>query len=141
MSLTQVQELFAEIPYSLKMQVESYAESVDRAMPEIFRELGRPFDGQLSDQVVFWSGVRKFYSSAFSELSTIESCATLLDGLETAPAGPTRVRIGGEDYSRSSATYFNIRRLIDALNIALNRTGEREYIFETPRETLERLSS
>ena len=66
MSIDQVYDISSELPPALRDQVNGYAESVGRALPGIFLEIGRSFDRDKADEVVLWSAVRKIVIPIYS---------------------------------------------------------------------------
>ncbi len=133
MSMQRVISLASELPPALRDQVTSYAESVERVIPEIFAELGRPIEQERADQVIFWAGIRKIYSLVTATFWTLDNSIEILSRSDIG-----RIRIGGTDFSRGSDIYLRLRELLTALERAAADVSFRELMEESPRDSLRR---
>lgn len=135
MSMRRVEEFSAQLPLSLREQVVGYALSVDRALPTIFREIGREFNREQADQVVFWSAIRKAYGVISSTYWVLEHSGRLLEEASEA----RRITIGGKDFSRGGEEHSRIQALTTHLDELFSELDLRDSLTETPRETLQRV--
>lgn len=110
MSLATVREMTKDLPRGLSTQVVSYAESVERVLPEIFRGADREFNRTVGDQLVFLAGVRKLHSIVASNYWTLDNSAALLQNLNI-----NGIQSGQMDFSRGSVFHQKLRRLLEAL--------------------------
>ena len=124
-------DALAELPYSLREQVLGYAESVERALPEIFKSNRRKFDKNLGDKIVFMSGVRKLYSLVSSSYWTLENSAYMLN-----EEGISSIKIGSSDFSRGSDIYRRLKGLISTLEKEADRLNFYSVLNMTPSELL-----
>jgi hypothetical protein len=134
MTMSALQGMVEGLPRSLSDQVLGYAESVERVLPEIFRDAGRHFNRNIADQTVFLAGVRKFYSVVASSYWTLDNSATLLKKLNAE-----RIRIGRTDYSHGSAFHQNLSELLEAMEKVLREHGIFQYVNLSPTEMLQML--
>ena len=123
MSMPALQSMVGGLPRSLSGQVPGYAESVERTLPEIFKDAGKAFDNDIADQMVFLAGVRKLYSVVASSYWTLDNSATLLQKLNA-----DRIRIGRTDYSHGSAFHQNLSALLDAIEKVLRKHDIFQYV-------------
>jgi hypothetical protein len=135
MSMNQVVEMSAQLPPALREQVIGYAESVDRALPSIFQEIGRKFDREIADEVVFWSAIRKTYGIMSSTFWVLENSSRLIEDT----ADTRRITIGAKDFTRGGEEYLRIQKLVKELDELFTKFELRGFLTETPRETLLRV--
>jgi hypothetical protein len=114
MSLNAVRTMAADLPRNLAEQVIGYAESVDRALPEIFRDAHVTQTRKLADEVVFLAGVKKLQTLTASAFWTLDTSTRLL-----ASADVGEVRIGGQDFSKGGAVYKKLQKLLADLDLTL----------------------
>ena len=107
MSLQDVRLMVAKLPRSLADQVIGYAESVERALPEIFTEARRRRTAGLANQVIFIAGLRKLHWLAASSYWTLDNSGKLLQAMDV-----TRIQIGKADVYRGSETYTELHALL-----------------------------
>ena len=131
MSLQRVNVLSKGLPHALRAQVIGYAESVERILPDIFAEIGRPVDQKRIDTVVFWAGVRKLYSLVAAAFWTLDNSIEMLSRSEI-----NCVQIGGSRFSRTSPIYARIRELLYALEAVASEESFRLKMEESPKESL-----
>ena len=123
MSIRDVEQIVAELPYSIREDVVGYAHSVQAALPDIFRNARLPATSTLKDQIVLVAGVRKLHSIATSNFWILEHSLHL-----SREANLGAVRIAGETIHRRSDYYLALSRLMNGLNVLLGDLGIREYI-------------
>lgn len=123
MSLNDVRLLVADLPRALGEQVIGYAESVDRALPEIFREARRRKNQQVVDQLVFIAAVKKIHWLASSSYWTLENSGKLLASMNV-----TRVRVGQSDLSRGGIVYEQLQSLLNDLETVLEQQQAGDYL-------------
>lgn len=123
MSIQQVRSMIEFLPRSLGEQVVSYAESVDRALPEIFKEAGTTYKKSVADQIVFLAGIKKIEWLVSSSYWTLENSGKLLQELDV-----NRIRIGGSDVSRGSQIYMQLQSLSKELEKVLAENGISDHI-------------
>lgn len=114
MSLQMVREMVAELPPALREQIIGYAESVDRALPDLFREAGRKLSPKLGNQIVFIAGVKKLHSLTSSAYWTLDTSGKLLHQLDI-----TDIRIGSQDVSRGGEIHGRLESALAALTRAI----------------------
>src|SRR5882762_6649993 len=136
MSLQDVRELAAGLPASLRDQVIGYAESVERALPDIFREARRRPNERIARELVFLAGVKKLHWLASSSYWTLENSGKLLANLDV-----NAVRIGGSDFSRGGQAYSQLQTLLGDLNEALGDQQISEYLLMSWKELVRALAS
>lgn len=115
--------MVSELPRSLGDQVIGYAESVERALPDIFKEARRRQTPKLAREVVFIAGLKKLHWLTTSSYWTLENSGELLATMDIH-----RIRIGRADVSRGSGAYDELRALVDALETSLERNDVRHYL-------------
>ncbi len=111
------------LPKGLSDQVIGYAESVERALPEIFRDAGRQYNSTIADQLVFLAGVRKLHSIVVSSYWILDNSAALLKELST-----DQIRVGHTDYSRGGVFYQDLAGLLDLLEKVLIKHNISQYL-------------
>lgn len=115
-----------ELPWSLREQVIGYARSVDYALPEIFKEANIKFDQEISNKVVFLSGIKKLYSIVSSSYWAIDNSGKLLNSInvEYVTAGSLDLSVGGEFHKKLKTLLGNIDRILtdSDLNMFLSRS-------------------
>lgn len=111
------------LPKSLSDQVVGYAASVERALPEIFRDAERKFDQDIANQLVFLAGVRKLHSIVASSYWTLDNSGALLHQFNTE-----RIRVGRADYSRGGLFHQDLLELLEAFENVLSKYNISEYI-------------
>jgi hypothetical protein len=127
MSLRQLQELMAPLPYALREQVIGYARSVRDAAGEILRDADLEFDARIADRLAFVAGLRRLYSVCSSSYWILENSGFLLRAADT-----DAVRIGREDFSRGSALHRRLRSMLSDLDAVLGETDARQEVLEIP---------
>lgn len=123
MSLNDVRVMVSGLPRSLGDQVIGYAESVNRALPDIFREARRRPNPKIGNQLVFIAAVKKIHWLASSSYWTLENSGKLLATLNV-----TRVRVGSSDLSRGGVLYEQLRSLLNDLEQALAAQQAGDYL-------------
>lgn len=114
MSIRAIEKLVGGFPAALRDPVLGYAASVQRALPEIFREAQIEPDPELEDQVVFIAGIRKLYVMVSSTFWTLTKALRQLKTRNTFS-----VRIGARKYSLDSPEYLRIEALYHSLRTRL----------------------
>lgn len=134
MSMSALQGMIVGLPRSLSDQVLGYAESVERVLPEIFRDAGKAFDNNIADQMVFLAGVKKLYSVVALSYWTLDNSATLLQKLNA-----DKIRIGRTDYSHGSAFHQNLSELLETMEKVLRKHDIFQYVNLSFAEMLQTL--
>lgn len=114
MSIREVRDLASSLPHSLAAQVIGYAESVEHALPEIFRESRLPATERLSDDLVLLAGLKKLHWLAASSYWTLEHSGRLLASLDIP-----HVRIGRMDVSVGGDIHAALGLLLAELDAAM----------------------
>jgi hypothetical protein len=134
MSLVVLSQTIEDLPFTLREQVVGYAESVERAAPEIFRDVGRKYDARLADRLVFRSGIKKLYGIVSGAYWTLDNSAALL-----AQSDIHEIRIGGTAFIRGAGTHERIRQLLKRLDEVLAEQKVRHLISLAPCDMLQEL--
>lgn len=135
MSMRDVRGMVAGLPPSLGDQVIGYAESVERALPDIFRDAARPATDAVSSEVVFVAGLKKLHWLVASSYWTLENSGQLLATMDV-----TAIRVGSTDLSRGGEAYSQLRRLLADLEDSLGRHEVLRYVQMPWSEVIEELS-
>jgi hypothetical protein len=135
MSLERVQQFVQELPPRLREDVISYARSVDRSAPDIFREARMSFDQQLSTRLVFLAGIKKLYAICSGTYWILDNSLHSLQQSETY-----EVKIGSIRISRGSREYAQLQALLGDLEELLMKQELYELVqISSYVETLHRL--
>lgn len=135
MSIQQVRLMVELLPRTLGEQVVGYAESVDRALPDIFRETGRAYKKAVADQIVYLAGIKKLEWLVSSSYWTLENSGKLLQEIDV-----NRIRIGGADVSRGGKVYGQLQSLLKELERVLSEKGVAERIRKSWPDLIRELS-
>jgi hypothetical protein len=111
MSLKLLKDTVETLPRMLAAQVIGYAESVNRSLPDIFRDAGKPFDSSAANQLVFLADLSKLYSITSSSYWVLDNSAALLSRLQVDV-----IHAGGIEYSRGGPFYERLRDLLNAFD-------------------------
>lgn len=136
MSLSDVRDMVSELPRSLADQVVGYAESVERCLPEIFREAKRRQTDKLSREVVFMAGVKKLHWLSSSSYWTLNHSGRLLKSM-----GTTSIRVGRMDFSIGSEAHQQLRSLVDDLDKMLRDKDISRYLWLSWPELVQELAA
>jgi len=120
MSLRDVEDLVADLPYALRIQIVGYARSVELAAPTILLEAGLQAAPSLIDQLTFLAGVRRLEAIVSSSYWTLYNANRLLG--ETDGGIPV---VGSTEYSTTAPIYKRLRRLYNDLEEILEDQGLR----------------
>lgn len=123
MSIALLSSTVAELPFALREQITGYAESVKLALPAIFADAGVTTRQDVSDQVVFLAGIKKFYSLVASNYWALDNSASLLQSADV-----TRIRIGAQDFSRGGQLHSSLRSALEAVENILAREEIKEFL-------------
>ncbi len=135
MSLTLLSSTVAELPFALREQITSYAESVKLALPAIFSDAGVTPRQELSDQVVFLAGIKKFHGLVASNYWALDNSASLLQ-----TADVTRIRIGAQDFSRGGELHSSLRSVLEAIETVLAHEEIKELLELSYAELVQHLA-
>ena len=133
--MQKVNQFSEALPYAFREQVIGYAASVDRELPNIFREIRRKFDQDKADQVVFWSAIRKCYDTVSSTFWILHHSSNLLRDISDAET----IAIGSNDFTRGGKEYRQLQSLLEDLDQFFLKHDLKNFLTETPRDTLLRL--
>ena len=123
MSISQVEEMVADLPYSIREDVVGYAQSVQAALPEIFRDARVEFSRLVGDQVVLLAAIRKLYWISSSNFWILENSIHL-----ARESSIGAVVVAGETMNRQSAYYQQLSQLLRDLERLLVELGVREFV-------------
>ena len=117
MSLRYVNAFTPELPYTLREQVLDYARSVELASHDISEEAEIDLTDELRDQLVLVAAVRKLHTICSTSYWLLYNSTKLL-GDEV-----TGVRVGNTTFSRESAHFVQISKLLGDLETVLRDQG------------------
>jgi hypothetical protein len=126
MSLQLVHDFAQPLPPRLREDIIGYARSVERALPDIFREANMAQDEQLAGQLVFLAGVKKLHAICSGTFWILDNS---LESLQRVQAN--EVRVGSLRISRGSREWQRLRDLLTDLEIILVSQGIEEMV-QTP---------
>jgi hypothetical protein len=130
-SLLLLHDTVKDLPFSLREQVVGYAESVDRAAPEIFRDVGKKYDKKLANRLVYLSGIKKLYGITSGTYWTLDNSATLLEASDIH-----EIRIGGEFFVRGAGMHQRIKKLVEELDVVLAKHRLKHLVNLSPANML-----
>jgi len=116
MSLQLLASTIEELPWALRDQVYSYAETVKRAMPAIFSQTETPFNQAKADKIIYLAGIKKLRSIINSNHWILYNSSQMLNRQQVE-----KIKIGGQDFSKGSDLTTNLRKLnqeVEAVIIA-----------------------
>ncbi len=135
MSLELVQTFAQELPPRLREDVVGYARSVQRALPDIFRDAKLAQEQGLADQLVFLAGIKKLYAICSGTFWILDNSLRSLNQAEAY-----EVRIGSMRISRGSKEWAQLRDLLNDLEVILAEQKLQEMMLLTSySEILHRL--
>ena len=117
MSLRYVNAFAPELPYTLREQVLDYARSVELASHDISIEAEIDLTDELLDQLVLVAAVRKLHAICSTSYWLLYNSTRLLG------EDVTGVRVGGTTFSRDSAHFALLSRLLADLELVLREQG------------------
>lgn len=136
MSLKSVREMVSGLPRSLGDQVVGYAESVERALPEMFREARRKRTEKLANQVVFIAGLKKLHWLVASSYWTLHHSSNLLGSMDV-----DHIRIGRTAVSKGSEVYEELHRVTKELEVVLSNNDVILYLRQPWTDVIQALES
>ena len=125
MNKTDIARMFDDLPYSLRERVMGYVNSVEIAIPEIFRDAEIQYNEDLAETLLFVASLRKFFSIVNSAYWTLENTGEILERQNTR-----NIRIGGSFYSRYSPYYEQLFNMHMDLEDLLKANGLYEMVYE-----------
>ena len=123
MSFRALQAATSDLPFVVREQVLGYAESVQAASPSIAREAGVEPTKDLTELLTFLAGVRKLHDLVASSYWALDNSAKLL-----AASDIGEIRIGAQDFSRGGEMHTQLKRLLDAQDVALERAEVKQFL-------------
>jgi len=123
MSIQLLHETLEELPWALREQVISYAESVRSALPGIFIEAEVRYDKEKADKIIYLAGIKKLDALITSNQWVLKSATSLL-----SKHNDGKIKFGGSDYSREGDFFRNLHRLSLAIESALYKNGAKELL-------------
>jgi hypothetical protein len=123
MSRKDVEHLVVSLPPTLQDQVLGYTDAVERALPYIVDDYGRPVRASTKDAVIFIAGVRKLYALVSSNYWTLEHSSAMLGEF-----GARDIRAGGADLSNRGELHRQLREAMAALDGVFQRMELTRYL-------------
>lgn len=117
MSLRYVNAFARDLPYTLREQVVGYARSVELASHDISKEAEIELTDELRDQLVLVAAVRKLHAICSTSYWLLYNSTKLLGDRVIG------VQVGKTTFSRGSADYNQISRLLGDLETVLASQG------------------
>ena len=112
-----------DLPYAIRHQVVSYAQSVYDASPDIARDAGIAPSAALADRLAFFAGLKKLHAILSSSFWALDNSAALMRSSDVAS-----IRIGGRKVSPGSDYHIILKNASDALDSELRRLEIRGYL-------------
>jgi hypothetical protein len=132
MSLDLLSEMLETLPFTLRDQIEGYAQSIDEVTEEIFRDARVEFSEELGDRLVFVAGIRRLWTITNSHYSILDNSLALI-----AEHDVQGFAVGSRLFTRQSAEFAEIRQLRDDLFRRLQQLGLEQYVLaRTLRDVL-----
>ncbi len=106
MSMTVLVDIISELPLPMRDQIEGYANSIEEAGNDIFRQANIQFDKRLLDELVLIVGIRRLWTLVDCQKRLLENSLTAVE------------REGGEGFTSSSSTTSESQRRNLAISTA-----------------------
>lgn len=123
MSLKDLDEFVAELPYAIREQVSDYARSVRDASVDICRDAGVSSSEALIDSLMWLAALRRLHAIVSSAFWTVDGANNLLRQQDGGVAS-----VGSTDYSPESPMYSTLAVLNREVETLIRRLDVAELV-------------
>ncbi|WP_144378031.1 hypothetical protein [Mesorhizobium amorphae] len=134
MASQQIQNMTADLPYSLKENVNGYVDAVAAAISDIAREARVDIQGEQLDQFLLIVAIRRVWSFVNGQYWIMTDSIGVATRSETSTDGRPQVRgfrVGRDEISQDSQAFLEGRLLRDELYKLIVKLRIEELVVET----------